>query len=195
MGNAVLNPSQSFLARKKVNPRILSTFKRIVRDSEQIRLLKSPGSLSVYILTLFYKQDKHYTLRSDFSITRYGTVKYGKHRRWWIANEARSAELAITNISYPTSANGIIVLLIFLKLRRSQYYSWILVNFILRLQNDRMLILPPVTEIEWTRESECKKCIIRGWKFNKYIYTYDNYTYSSCTHHDDCVQFPQTLLG
>ena len=73
--NAVLNPSKSFLAWKKVNPRILSTFKRssskkmgkkpsshvihslggeycwIVRDSEPIRLLKSPRSLSVYILT------------------------------------------------------------------------------------------------------------------------------------------------
>ena len=71
---AVLNPSKSFLALKKVNPRILSTFKRsfskkmgktpsshiihslggeycwIVRDSEPIRLLKSPRSLSVYIL-------------------------------------------------------------------------------------------------------------------------------------------------
>ena len=31
--------------------------------------------------------------------------------RWWIANEARSAEVAII-ISYPTSASGIIVLLI-----------------------------------------------------------------------------------
>ena len=30
--------------------------------------------------------------------------------RWWIANEARSTELAII-ISYPTSASGIIVLL------------------------------------------------------------------------------------
>ena len=30
--------------------------------------------------------------------------------RWWIANEARSDELAII-ISYPTRANGIIVLL------------------------------------------------------------------------------------
>ena len=65
--NAVLNPSKSFLALKKVNPRILSPFKRsfskkmekkkpssniihslggkyrwIVRDSEPIRLLKSP---------------------------------------------------------------------------------------------------------------------------------------------------------
>ena len=72
--DAVLNPSESFLALKKVNPRILSTFKRsfskimgkissshiihslggeycwIVRDSEPVRLLKSPRSLSVYIL-------------------------------------------------------------------------------------------------------------------------------------------------
>ena len=66
-----------FSCLKKVNPRILSTFKRsfskkmgrktsshiihslggeywwIVRDSEPIRLLKSPRSLSVYILTTF----------------------------------------------------------------------------------------------------------------------------------------------
>ena len=72
--NAVLNPSKSFLALKKVSPRILSTFKRsfskkmgktptshiihslggeycwIVRDNEPIRLLKSPRSLSVYVL-------------------------------------------------------------------------------------------------------------------------------------------------
>ena len=72
--NAVLNPSKSFLTVKKVSPRLLSTFKRsfskkmgktlsspiihslggeycwIVRDSEPIRLLKSPRSLSVYIL-------------------------------------------------------------------------------------------------------------------------------------------------
>ena len=72
--NAVLNHSKSFLALKKVSPRILSTFKRsfskkmektpsshiihslggeyclIVRDGEPIRLLKSPRSLSVYIL-------------------------------------------------------------------------------------------------------------------------------------------------
>ena len=66
--NAVLNPSKSFLALKKVSPRLLSTFKKmgktlsshiihslggeycwIVRDSEPIRLLKSPRSLSVYI--------------------------------------------------------------------------------------------------------------------------------------------------
>ena len=70
--NAVLNPSKSFLAIKKVNPRILSTFKRsfskkkgktpspyimhllggeccwTVRDSQLIRLLKSPRWLSVY---------------------------------------------------------------------------------------------------------------------------------------------------
>ena len=74
MPYAVLNPSKSFLTLKKVSPRILSTFKRsfskkmaktpsshiihslggeycwIVRDSEPIRLLKSPGSLRVYIL-------------------------------------------------------------------------------------------------------------------------------------------------
>ena len=66
--------SKSFRALKNVNPRILLTFKRssskkigktpsshiiyslgseycwIVRDSEPIRLLKSPRSLSVYIL-------------------------------------------------------------------------------------------------------------------------------------------------
>ena len=70
--NAVLNPSKSFLALKKVSPRILSTFKTsfskkmrktpsshiiysvggeycwIVWNSEPIRLLKSPRSLSVY---------------------------------------------------------------------------------------------------------------------------------------------------
>ena len=70
--NAVLNPSKSFLAFKKVNPRVLSTFKRsfskkkgktlssyimhllggeccwTVRDSQLIRLLKSPRWLSVY---------------------------------------------------------------------------------------------------------------------------------------------------
>ena len=34
----------------------------------------------------------------------------GLNMRWWIANEAHSAELAII-ISYPTSASGIIVLL------------------------------------------------------------------------------------
>ena len=34
----------------------------------------------------------------------------GLDMRWYIANEARSVELAII-ISYPTSANGIIVLL------------------------------------------------------------------------------------
>ena len=74
---AVLNPSNSFLALKKVSPRILSPFKRsfpkkmgktpsshiihslrgeycsIVRESEPIRLLKSPRSLSVYILKEF----------------------------------------------------------------------------------------------------------------------------------------------
>lgn len=45
----------------------------------------------------------------------------------------RSAKLAIT-ISYPTSANGIIVfLLLFLKLQTSGYYNWILVNFILNI--------------------------------------------------------------
>ena len=42
-------------------------------------------------------------------------------------------ELAIT-ISYPTSANGIIVLLIFFKLQTSGYYNWILVNFILDIK-------------------------------------------------------------
>ena len=36
--------------------------------------------------------------------------------------------------SYPTSANGIIVLLIFLKLQTSGYYNWILVNFILNIK-------------------------------------------------------------
>ena len=70
----VWNPSKSFLVLKKVNLRILSTFKRsfskkmgktpsshithslggeycrIVRDSKPIRLLKSPRSLSVYKL-------------------------------------------------------------------------------------------------------------------------------------------------
>ena len=74
MKNDVSNPSKSFLALKKVNARILSTLKDhslkkigktpsshiihslggeycwIVRDSEPIRLLKSPRSLSVYIL-------------------------------------------------------------------------------------------------------------------------------------------------
>ena len=72
--NAVLNPLKSFLAVSKVNPRILSTFKRsfskkmgktpsshvihspegehcwTVRDSKPIRLLESPRSLSGYIL-------------------------------------------------------------------------------------------------------------------------------------------------
>ena len=43
----------------------------------------------------------------------------------------RNAELAIT-ISYPASANGIIVLLLlFFKLQTSGYYNGILVNFIL----------------------------------------------------------------
>ena len=75
--NTVLNLSKSFLALKKVSPMILSTFKRslskkmgktpsshiihslggeycwIVRDSEPIRLLKSPRSLRVYLLTKF----------------------------------------------------------------------------------------------------------------------------------------------
>ena len=74
-----LNPSKSFLAWKKVNPRILSTFKRsfskkmgkkpsahiihslggeycwIIWDSEPIRLLKSRRSLSVYILNIYIK--------------------------------------------------------------------------------------------------------------------------------------------
>ena len=89
--NAVLNPSKSFLALKKVSPRILSTFKRsfskkmgktpsshiiyslggeyywIVRDSESIRLLKSPRSLSVYILSLcisIFTFELYYTLIS-----------------------------------------------------------------------------------------------------------------------------------
>ena len=52
--------------------------------------------------------------------------------RWYIANRARSAELAIT-ISYPTSENGIIVLLTFFKLQTSGYYNRILVNFILNI--------------------------------------------------------------
>ena len=42
-------------------------------------------------------------------------------------------ELAIT-ISYPTSANGIIVLSFFFKLQTSGYYNWILVNFILDIK-------------------------------------------------------------
>ena len=72
--SAVLNPSKSFLAWKKVNPRILSTFKRsfskkmgkkpsshiihslggeyrwIVWDREPIRLLKSPRSLLTQVI-------------------------------------------------------------------------------------------------------------------------------------------------
>ena len=53
--------------------------------------------------------------------------------RWSIANnKAHRAELAIT-ISYPTSVNGIIVLLNFFKLQTSGYYNWILVNFILNI--------------------------------------------------------------
>ena len=32
-----------------------------------------------HICSMFYNQDKHYNLRSDFSIPRYGTVKYDKH--------------------------------------------------------------------------------------------------------------------
>ena len=52
--------------------------------------------------------------------------------RLQIAKEARSAELAIT-ASYPTSANGIKVLLNFFKLQTSGYYNWILVNFILNI--------------------------------------------------------------
>ena len=52
--------------------------------------------------------------------------------RWYIANRALSAELAIT-ISYPTSENGIIVLLTFFKLQTSGCYNRILVNFILNI--------------------------------------------------------------
>ena len=28
---------------------------------------------------IFFQQDKHYNLRSDFPVPRYNTVKYGKH--------------------------------------------------------------------------------------------------------------------
>ena len=44
--NAVLNPSKSFLALKKVNPRILSTFKR----SFSIKMGKTPSSHIVHSL-------------------------------------------------------------------------------------------------------------------------------------------------
>ena len=89
--NAVLNLSKSFLAFKKVNPRILSTFKRsfpkkmgktpsshiihslggeycwIVRDSKPITLLKSPRSLSVYILILIIIIIRNYSNYEDGS--------------------------------------------------------------------------------------------------------------------------------
>ena len=89
----VLNPSKTVLALKKVSPRILSTFKRsfskkkwktpsshiihslggeycwIVRDSEPIRLLKSPRSLSVYILIL------HITRKQNRPVTVLEFVK------------------------------------------------------------------------------------------------------------------------
>ena len=75
--NAVLNPSKSFLDIKKVSPGILSTFERsfskkmgktpsshiihwlggklllIDRDSEPIRLLKSPRSLKLYVKYIY----------------------------------------------------------------------------------------------------------------------------------------------
>ena len=91
--NALLNPSKSFLALKKVSPRILSTFKRsfskkmgktpsshiihslggwIVQDIEPIRLLKSPRSLSVYIpiwhITLSRDKNAN-TVLSEMTIT------------------------------------------------------------------------------------------------------------------------------
>ena len=46
MKNAILNPFKSFLALKKVNPRILSTFKR----SFSKKVGKTPSSLFIHSL-------------------------------------------------------------------------------------------------------------------------------------------------
>ena len=58
---------------------------------------------------------------------------YSMSARWiWGGYEALRASLAIT-ISYTTTANGIIVILNFFKPQTSDYYNWILVNFILNI--------------------------------------------------------------
>ena len=58
---------------------------------------------------------------------------YSMSGRWicgckWPTRRLVPRELAIT-ASYPTSANGIIVLLNFFKLQTSGYYNWIVVNY------------------------------------------------------------------
>ena len=97
--NALLNPSKSFLAFKTVSRRILSTFKIsfskkmgktpsshiihslsgeyywIVQDSEPMRLLKSPRSLSVYILIIIIILSLNWYLFIMFSTERFGHEK------------------------------------------------------------------------------------------------------------------------
>ena len=45
-----------------------------------ILMYKVKNSLAPeHICNMFFQQDKHYNLRSDFPVPRYNTVKYGKH--------------------------------------------------------------------------------------------------------------------
>ena len=45
-----------------------------------ILMYKVKNSLAPeHVCNMFFQQDKHYNLRSDFPVPRYNTVKYGKH--------------------------------------------------------------------------------------------------------------------
>ena len=45
-----------------------------------ILMYKVKNSLTPeHVCNMFFQQDKHYNLRSDFPVPRYNTVKYGKH--------------------------------------------------------------------------------------------------------------------
>ena len=80
-------------------------------------------------------KDEECSQTADMHVCESLTKFFHQHAldlRWWIANEAHSAELGIT-MSYPTSANGMIVLLNFFKLQMSGYYKWNLLNFILNI--------------------------------------------------------------
>ena len=91
--NAVLNPSKSFLALKKVSPRILSTFKRSFSKKmgkTPSHIIHSPGGEYLTIETLrsrfghFTANDKRRFAVNGFTLPACQYLEL-KIREWWLA--------------------------------------------------------------------------------------------------------------
>ena len=64
---------------KKKKGRLSSLENRRLQDI-LILMYKVKNSLAPeHLCKIFFQQDKHYNLRSDFPVPSYNTVKYGRH--------------------------------------------------------------------------------------------------------------------